>query len=439
MIIRHICGIDIGSSKIAACLGCFRQRELVSLWRDSAAAAGIKAGQWQDVGGLTGVISKVLGNLKSKSGIKIKSVNLGINSQNIVAKHSQAVIALAEKDNRAVTKKDIQNVNQQALILGSCLEHEVLYAQPLSYTIDNENEVINPLGLYGHKLGVNLYLICTRASYINTIIEIINRLGLRINEITLSGIAASMAVFNYDKMKGLNILCDIGKDITQILIFNDDRLIHYQVMSSGGDNLTTSLSGELSIPYSLAEEIKISHGCIQNEVENLGLSSKIHPGRKRESETADKEIIVKKDNAYSTLSQDLINQVISCASRNMAESIRDAIRPHLLAMASVPLPAKATLYVSGRTACLDGFLELLEVVTGIPVKMAKIGNASLSTSLMLQGIVSGEPILNYLTCLGLIAKEINLSYRKSARPIYDLRSILTYIPEKIKQVYQEYF
>lgn len=413
--------MDIGSSKAAACLACFNRKELTRIWWDSTAAVGVKRGQWQDIGGLTGCLVQLLKNLKAKSGIKIKSVYLGISNQNIVSKHSQAVIALAERGNKSVTKTDIQNVIQQAQILGSCLEDEILHTEPLSYIVDNENEVINPLGLYGHQLKVDLHLICARVSYIKTIIEVINRLGLKLNDITLSGFAVSQAVFNPEKLKGLNVLCDVGKDITQILIFNDGRLVHYQTISYGGDDLTSKLSGDLNLPYPLAEEVKISYGRIQNKCQ-----------------TKDKEIIVKKGNTYSNLSQNLVIQILSQASQQIAEAIRDIIQPYLLTISSSQIPVKTTLYVSGRTACLDGFLELLEVIIGMPVKMARIDNSSLLTPLMRHRVVCGQTTLNYLACLGLVAKAVESSYNRLTlqRGFYRL---LSHIPEKTKEIYQEYF
>jgi cell division protein FtsA len=433
---RYICGIDIGSSKIAACLGGFRGRELTQIWWDSVTAAGVKRGQVEDAQGLTAALSKLLKNLEAKSGIKIKSVYLGIASQNIVTKHSQATIALAERGNKSVAKRDIQRVNQQAQILGSCLEDEILHSQPLSYTVDNENEVINPLGLYGHRLKVNLCLICARSSYINTIVEIINRLGLKLNDITLSALAVSQSVFNPKNMGGINILCDVGKDITQILINNDGRLMHYQIITSGGDDLTTMLSEELNLAYSLAEEIKISYGQIQDNYEPHRFQSGVHPNQQSKHVSPDKEIIVKIGNAYSTLSQNLVIQ--SRASYRIIEAIRDAVRPHLLAVSSASVSDKACLYVSGRTACLEGFLELLEAVMGMPVKLAKVGNPSLLVPLMRRRLLSAEPVLNYLASLGLIAMAIKLSDWKFV-PHQPLRNLLSNIPEKIREVYQEYF
>ncbi len=418
----YICGLDIGSSKIAACLTCFRGKELTQLWWDSTAVVGIKRGQVQDVQALTAMLSQLLKNLKEKSGVRIKSVYLGIAGQNIVVKHSQAAIALSESGSKSITKTDIQNVNQQARILCSSFTDEILHTEALSYTVDNENEVINPLGLYGHQLKVDLYLICARASYTNTITEIINRLGLKLNDITLSGLAVSQAVFNSKKTEAINILCDVGKDITQILIFKDTRLLHCQIITSGGDDLTTRLARELNLSHSLAEEVKISYGCIQNNCE-----------------TPDKEIIVKKDDNYTTLSRNRVIQILTRESRRIAEAIRDVIRPHLLTTSSPLMSTKATLYVSGRTVYLDGFLELLEVVIGIPVKMAELGNSALLTPLMRYRILFGESILNYLTCLGLIAKAIKLPYNKLARPMHGFSGLLSYIPEKVREIYQEYF
>ncbi|MFC1658072.1 cell division FtsA domain-containing protein [Candidatus Omnitrophota bacterium] len=420
---RYICGIDIGSSKIAACLGCFKGTELLRVWWDSIEAVWASQGQLQDIPALTASLAQLLKNLKSKSGVKTRAVSLAITSQNIIAKHSQAVIALAERGNKSVTKAHIHNVIQQARILGSCMEDDILHAQPLSYSIDNENEVTEPLGLYGHQLKVDLYLICARVSYINALVEVVNRLGVRLNEITLSGLAVGQALFDTRAMQGINILCDIGKDLTQIAIFSDRGLVHYQTISYGGDNLTLSLSKELDLPYSLAQEVKISYGRVVQD----------------NREIKDKEIIVKRGSGYITLSQNSVIQILTRACAGIAEAIRETIRPQLLAMSSSACAPKTTLYVSGRTACLEGFLELLEVAIGIPVKIAKVGNPLLAASLMRHSVFSGEPTLNYLACFGLLIDSARLSYKKTSLSRRDLRSLLCGIPEKVREIYQEYF
>ncbi|MFH1578073.1 MAG: cell division FtsA domain-containing protein [Candidatus Omnitrophota bacterium] len=418
---KYICAIDIGSSKIAACLGCFKKGEFVNLWRDSIAVAGVKQGRVHDVSALTDCLGKLLKKLHVKSGIKIKSAYLGIISQNIIAKHSQAVIALAERGNKSVTRADIQRVDRQARILGSCLEEEIIHSVPLSYSVDNESEVVNPLGLYGHQLKVDLYLACAKISYINTIIEIANRLNLKVNDITLSGLAISQAVFDSKETQGLDILCDIGKDITQALIFKDGKLVYYQTLTLGGDDLTARLSQELSLPYSLSEEIKISYGRIQNS-----------------GEFPDREIIVKKGNNYLTLNQNVIIELLSKTSQHVAESIRDIIRPQILLFSLPFFSDKTTLYASGRTACLDGFLEVLEVVIGVPVKVAKISKSALLMPHMRQHLLSGEPILNYLACFGLMTRAINLPNKQSVSSRY-LRNPIFSIFNRIKEIYQEYF
>ena len=446
---KYVCGIDIGSSKIAGSLGCFRRGELVDLWWDSVEAVGVKRGFLQDAQAFTGSLDKLLKNLQKKSGVKIKSATLGIASQNIVAKHSQAVIALAEKGNRAVNKTDIQRVNHQAQILVSCLEEEILHSIPMSYAVDNEHEVLNALGLYGHKLKVNLFLITAKVSYVNTMIDITNRLGIKLNNITLSGLAVSHAVFNHRKFEGISILCDIGKDITQVFLFKDAKLMHYQIVNLGGDDFTTDLSKELNLPYSLAEEVKISYGHIQNNWEDLEINSALcshskdftggsGENQQPEGKIKDKEIVVKRGSEYLKLSQNLISQTLSKTSMNIAKTIRDLIRPHIVAISSPLCPDRVKLYVSGRTACLDGFLEMLEVVIGLPVKMVKIEGSVLGVPLMRSSLLSAEGVLNYLASFGLIV-HIEGSSNKQRFPQRHFRNFLTFLPEKIKEVYQDYF
>ncbi len=430
---KYICGIDFGSSKIAACLGSFKGRQLQNIWWDSVPAVGISRGQLKDAEGLVAAISKLLNNLKAKSGIKVKSVYLGVASEDIIAKHSQAVIALAERGNKSVTKVDVQRVENQAQVLCSSLEEEILHCESLSYTLDNENEVINPLGLYGHKLEVNSYLICAKAAYVDTIVQIFNRLGLKLNNITLSGLALSRAIFNPHQKKGINILCDVGKDAVQIAIFNGAKLLNYQTLACGGEDLTADLSESLNLTRSLAEEVKVSYGRIQAKV-------KPHNSHNDSTETksSDKEIMIKKDNDYITLSQNQVVRVISLASRRIAEAIRDAVKPNVLAISAPGLPEKAALYISGRTVRLDGFLELLEQVIGMPVKMAKVANLELLTPKMRQRLLSGDRALNYLACCGLLVEAVQVLDKKFT-PRSRFSNLLSYLPVRVKEIYQEYF
>ena len=162
MINSYICAMDIGSSKLAAVLAKTRKNSVTDLFFETEVSKGIKEGAIVDSIELIGSIERLLKNLKSKSGVKIKSVFTNISGLDLLTKHSCAVIPLAERGNKVISSADIQRVNEQARVLGSNLEEEVIHQIPYSYNIDSKKNIINPLGLYSHRLEIDLFLVSAK-------------------------------------------------------------------------------------------------------------------------------------------------------------------------------------------------------------------------------------------------------------------------------------
>ena len=127
MLNNYICALDIGSSKIAAAVAEIKRKRISNIFFDSIPSKGVKCGIIVDSIDLVSSISKLMKNLKVKSGIKIKFLYANISGQDIVTKHSQAIVPLAERGNKVITRQDLQRVNEQARILGSGLEEEIIH------------------------------------------------------------------------------------------------------------------------------------------------------------------------------------------------------------------------------------------------------------------------------------------------------------------------
>ena len=119
--------------------------------------------------------------------------------QNILTKHSHAIIPLAERGNKVITSTDIASANEQARILGSSLEEEIIHVIPSSYSIDSKNNVINPVGLYSHRLEADLFLICAKLSSLQSLSRAVSQAGYEIKNLSFSGLATSRAVFSKEE------------------------------------------------------------------------------------------------------------------------------------------------------------------------------------------------------------------------------------------------
>lgn len=414
---NYICAVDIGSDKISASVAQIKKKHLSGIFSESCASKGIERGLIFDSVELIERIGRLLKSLKTRSGINIKTICVNMSGQDIVTKHSRAILPLAERGNKVVTLSDIHRVNEQARILGSCLEEEIIYQIPYSYSIDSKADILQPLGLYSHCLEVDLYLVCAKADSVQNFIRTVNQSGYEVKKIFFSGIATSKAVFGKEINEGINILCDIGSDITELLIFQNGLLKSIDILPLGGDDLTLEVSEKLKIPFDLAEDVKKSHS-------NIGDCSLIQEG---------KEILIKKNNIYKPIKQRLISEILTSKAKSVCQTIKNKIED------SMPSSHINNFIAIGRAVLQDGFLEMLENTLEIPVKLGRIKNPEIISLISKENDITRQKYLSYITSLGMIcqALEGEQPYHLSAAQLTNNVFIKTL--NKIKEVYQEYF
>jgi cell division protein FtsA len=413
----YICAIDIGSNKIAASLVQIKRGRTENFFFDTVVSGGVREGVIVDALDLVGCLGRLIKGLKAKSGLKIKLIHTNFSGGDISTRHSHAIIPLTERGNKVITSTDIANANEQARILGSSLEEEIIHVIASSYTIDSKSNVINPVGLYSHRLEADLFLVCAKLSSLQSLSRAVAQAGYEIKEISFSGIATSKAAFGNEEKRGRSVLCDVGSDTTELLIFKDGLLQDIQILPFGGRNLTLQLCEGLKINYELAEDIKRSYGVIGD--------SSIIP--------EEKEILVKKDEFYKPIKHRQVAMIVSASARSICEQIKEA------AEKKVKLHEIDNFIVDGRTLLSDGFIEMMENVIGIPVKIGRINNPQVATLLKEHPDLSGQKYLTYLTSLGMICEELEEKSPGGPPLVKPAQNLIVGLINRFREVYQEYF
>ncbi|MFH1458310.1 MAG: cell division protein FtsA [Candidatus Omnitrophota bacterium] len=414
----YICALDIGSSKCAACVAVVKRKRVTDIFFESIPSKGIKNGIIVDSTSLIDTVSKLLKSLRAHSGIKIKFINVNISGEDVVTRHSRAIVPLAERGNKVITASDVQNANEQARILGSSLNEEIVHTVPCAYAIDSKSNIINPIGLYSHKLEVDLYLICGRVASIQSLSRAIHQAGYEIKNLFFSGLATSKLIFNKELKEANIVFCDIGSDTTELLLFSSGLLKDIQILSFGGYDLTVRLQEALKIPFELAEEIKRSHGIIADPAE-IG---------------EDKEILVKKSDLYKPIKQRLVSEIIASAATSICSYIKEAVEN------KIPNYEVNHFVVAGRTVLLEGFIETLENALSIPVRLSCVSHPQIAPFIKEDDKLSGMKYLTYLTSLGMICEaleENTLGFLPMASPLTS--NIITKTFSRAREIYQEYF
>jgi len=414
---NYICAIDIGSNKIAACLAKIKKNRIENICFDVLPSSGVKEGAIVDAAQLVVCLTKIMKSLKTKSGSRIKYIHANFSGKDILTKHSRAIIPLAERGNKVITSTDIAGADEQARILGSSLEEEIIHVIASSYSIDSQSNVINPLGLYSHRLEVDLYLVCARLSSLQSLSRVIAQAGYEIRKLSFSGLATSKAALGKEEKKGLTVFCDVGSDVTELLIFKDGLLRDIQVLALGGNSMTAQLSAGLKINFELAEDIKRSYGII-------GAAGSI---------PENKEILVKKDEFYKPIKQQAVAQLTTNSGRLICAQIKESVE------------RKAALHeidhfiMAGKTLLTEGFIEMMESLTGIPVKIGRIRNPQIAALVKENNDLAGQKYLTYLTCLGMLCEDLENKTVGNSHLVKPAKNLFFKAVNRFQEVYQEYF
>jgi len=306
---KYYCGLDIGSYKTKACLLKFKDQgseELVGIYETET--QGFKNASVTDLVELSESVHLAINGLSRKTGIRLKQIQLGINGGLVEIRQVSTEIPLADRGHKVITLRDLNKVNHQARLLGVKMEEEILHDLPQFYQVDDVNSALNPVGLYGRKLGVKSLLVVVRVNMLRNMVKAVNNAGYDVENTFWGSYAASDIVLTEEEKKQGCILIDIGAGVSSILVFKDKVLKDMIRISLGGDLLTHKIAQSVQLSFQLADEIKRSYAVVFDH-----------------SKFNEEEILVKRENAYIPIKRELVCQSIEPEVGQLVELIHEKI------------------------------------------------------------------------------------------------------------------
>lgn len=259
-----IAGLDIGSSAIRLVVGQYLsnangENNLQIVGAVEAPSDGISKGVVTSIEDTTSAISSCLEKAERLIGVPIESVWASINGPQIRCVKSRGVVAVGKSDGE-ITEEDLGRVIDAAQAMSVPPNYEILHVIPIKYTVDNQEDVRDPIGMTGIRLEAEVLIIQGLSSHIKNLTKAIYRTKLEIEELVLSPLVAADAVIS-SKQKELGAaLINIGSSTTSLAVFEEGELLHTAVLPIGSEHITADVAIGLRCPINLAERIKIEYG-----------------------------------------------------------------------------------------------------------------------------------------------------------------------------------
>ncbi len=251
--------LDIGTSKVCCMIVRFGSDDVPEvIGTGYAPSNGIQAGAITDLDAATDCIREALRQADTQAGRITTNVIVNISSTQLKAHHIQKEIDI--NDGRPITAGDVRRLVDG--IIASCLAEgeEVIHSFPLGYTVDKEQNIQDPRGLYGNRLGVHMHIITLPETQARNLVAVLDRCHVAIDMKVATPYASALAtVTEEEKDVGVTAI-DFGAGTTSIAIFWDGGLVHLDLIPQGGRIITKDITRGLNTSFAVAERLKTLHG-----------------------------------------------------------------------------------------------------------------------------------------------------------------------------------
>jgi cell division protein FtsA len=403
-----IVGLDIGTTKIAVIAGRkneFGKLEILGFGR--ANSNGVKHGQVLNIDETIKAINAALENcLASNPGLEIKEVYVGIAGHHIKSLQTRGDIVRQDTEEE-ITRREIDQLVADQYKTYIPAGDQIIDVIPQEFTIDNFQNIPNPIGYGGVKVGANFHIITGDKNAIRNINRSVEKSNLITKDLVLQPLASASAVMGQEDLEAGVAIVDIGGGTTDLAVFYEGILKHTAVIPFAGENITNDIKTGLGVLKTQAEQMKVQFGsALSNEA---------------------------KANAYITIpglrgmpaKEISVKNLANIIQARMSE-ILDFVTYHLKQVGLDNKALNGGIILTGGGSQLKHMIQLTEYATGLN---ARIGfpNEHLAA-----GHIEELAKPTYSTCIGLILKGYD-DYEHN-RKQFEKDFKIVEIPESLRQL-----
>lgn len=370
-----IVGVDVGSSTvrtvIAEIISAEEKPRIIGV--GVSPSSGVRKGVIVDLEETVKSINNSLEQAERTSGVNVSEAIISVGGNHISSQNSKGVIAVGRADGE-VTQDDIERVINAAQAISIPANKEIIHIIPKDYSLDDQKNIKDPLGMNGVRLEVDAMIIEGATPFIRNLHKCFDQAGISVNSFVLSPLAAAQACLSKRQKELGVVLIDIGGGTTSLAVFEENDLLHTAIIPIGGNHITNDIAIGLRTSIDVAEKVKLEFGnAMPKEIskkEDIDLSE-IDPNE---------EGIVSRYHVTEIIEARL-EEIFTLVNKELKLIGKDRL-----------LPAGAV--IAGGTAKLPGIVDLAKDVLGLP--------AQTGFPLPLGGLVDKVDEPSFVTSVGLI-------------------------------------
>ncbi len=255
-----IVAIDIGTTKVCAIAGRKNEYDKIDIVGvGTVVSEGVSRGVVSNIDKTVKAIREAIDIAERNSGMKFRNIHVGIAGQHIKSLHHRGLLVRSDV-NTEISEDDVDKLINDMYRLVLPPGDKILHVIPQEFSVDDEQNIIDPIGMSGVRLEANFHIITGQISASKNILRCVEKCDLDVVDMTLEPIASASAVLSdEEKMAGV-ALVDIGGGTTDITIFKDGIIRHTAVIPFGGNVITKDIQEGCTVMHDQAEKLKVKFG-----------------------------------------------------------------------------------------------------------------------------------------------------------------------------------
>ena len=332
-------GLDIGNGEIKIVVVNASDNKYHVLASTSVKTVGLKKNVIYDDKKLKTSLLNAIKLTEEKIGMRIKEVILTVEANRASMTIENGLVNIKGdkvrgRDIEAVIKDTTLNAYDETRELVSCL--------PISFTVDDEASVINPLGEYGEKLFLKAVVATSPKEEIYPFINLVRSIGINITDIIYNTQADYYTIASKELDRKMGAIINIGEDITSIGVFNKGIMIKNSYIPVGSSSVDKDIAFVYKLDLKEAKSLK----------ETFALTSA------RYADNNDDITVIDKENKKITINQTQISEVIESRIKEILKLAKNEI--NRLTKREI-----SYIIVVGGISELAGFNYVVEETLGI--------------------------------------------------------------------------
>jgi cell division protein FtsA len=251
-----IAAIDIGTTKVCCFIARVEDRpRIVGIGHQIA--RGVRRGTVVDLDAAGHSIRSAVHAAEQMAGETIERAVVNLSGGDAASRIVKAEIDLGRHE---VSDGDMRQVLERGYMMREAADRQVIHSIPVGFSIDDSPGILDPRGMIGDKLGVNMHIVTAARAGVRNHAAVIARSHLEIDALVVSPYAAGLACLVEDEMDlGVTVI-DMGGGTTTIGVFFGGNLIFADVVPVGGAHVTNDIARGLATPLAHAERMKALFG-----------------------------------------------------------------------------------------------------------------------------------------------------------------------------------